>query len=660
MEMESFGKYLLLERLAAGGMAEVYLAKLTAANGINKFVAIKRILPQYSDNVDFIDMFKEEAKIAVNLNHSNIVSIYDFGMEKQQFFLVMEFVEGQNLRQILNHMKKESKDLSLDQIVYVIKEVAAGLDHAHRCLDGATGRPLNITHRDMSPQNVMISFEGEVKIVDFGIAKAETQMEHTRAGTIKGKFGYMSPEQADGMTVDPRTDIFSIGIVLWELLAKDRLFTGQNEAATLKKVRECPVPTRRNINPVSPPELERICMKALAKDKSLRYQTAAAFHKDLNRFLNTQFPEFSAQEFSKFMKSLYHKMYLENRRKLADAAKIIMNAEPDKTLVTATATLTSTMSTPSTSLPSVAMNSPTRQPAQPAAVPQAPVLDPIPVREEQAKLGIDMHSQRIDLNALKSSESVKRPYVRRQTQTQTGTRSSQGTQTGIRTGTQSRILISTSSQGNSMLWGFALILTLLSGGYFYVKHNHLLIEPDQAITATPPRSTETNPSPSGQIESSSHTNRVVPINIQSRPQGAVVYVNGTNVGITPYVGHIEANQEFHLAIRKDGYIIYDRPTEKAVADIYRLEAALQPEPPMGYLAIEVYGGGADPIVTVNGQRIEDKSQLTRYPVPAGSPIKIRAVNPFAQAAAEETVTVGQSQKKSVRLILNRTAKGSSP
>ena len=170
--LEAFGKYLLLEKIASGGMAEVYLAKSIGANGINKFVAIKRILPQYSDNPEFIDMFKEEAKIAVNLNHGNVVSIFDFGVEKGQFFLVMEFVEGQNLRQILNHMKKETKDFTIDQITYVIKEVAAGLDHAHRCLDGATGRPLNITHRDMSPQNVMISFEGEIKVVDFGIAKA--------------------------------------------------------------------------------------------------------------------------------------------------------------------------------------------------------------------------------------------------------------------------------------------------------------------------------------------------------------------------------------------------------------------------------------------------------------------------------------------------------
>ncbi|HWU43951.1 MAG TPA: serine/threonine-protein kinase, partial [Bdellovibrio sp.] len=303
--VEQFGKYILLERLAAGGMAEVYLSKSTGAVGVNKFVAIKRILPQYSDNQDFIEMFKEEAKIAVNLNHGNVVSIYDFGVEKHQFFLVMEYVEGRNLRQILNELKKSNTQFTIEQIVYMIKEVAAGLDHAHRCIDGTTGRPLNIVHRDMSPQNIMVSFEGEVKIIDFGIAKAENQIEATKAGTLKGKYGYMSPEQADGQAIDPRTDIFSMGIVLWELLANDRLFTSNNEAAILRKIRECQVPSIRKINPSTPPELERIVSKALAKDRSLRYQTAAALHRDLNRFLNTQYPEFSPHDFSVFMKNAF-------------------------------------------------------------------------------------------------------------------------------------------------------------------------------------------------------------------------------------------------------------------------------------------------------------------------------------------------------------------
>lgn len=319
---ESFGKYVLLEKLATGGMAEVFLARGTGAGGIGKFFAVKRILPQYADSPEFIEMFKDEAKIAINLNHSNIVSIHEFGVEKGQFFIVMDYVEGRNLRQILNKMKKSNLQFSIDQIVYVVKEVCAGLDHAHRCIDGTTGKPLNITHRDMSPQNVMVSFEGEVKIVDFGIAKAESQIETTRAGTLKGKFGYMSPEQAEGQAVDLRTDIFSLGIVLWELLANDRLFVANNEINTLRKIRDCQIPSLRKINPNIHTELERIVQKALARDRNLRYQTGAALHRDLNRFLNRQYPDFSPQDFAVFIKSVFADEILSLRKRLVEYSKV--------------------------------------------------------------------------------------------------------------------------------------------------------------------------------------------------------------------------------------------------------------------------------------------------------------------------------------------------
>ena len=322
MSYESFGKYILLEKLATGGMAEVFLARGTGTAGIGKFFAIKRILPQYADSPEFIDMFKDEAKIAINLSHSNIVSIHEFGVEKGQFFLVMDYVEGRNLRQVLNKMKKSALQFSMDQIVFCIKEVAAGLDHAHRCIDGSTGKPLNITHRDMSPQNVMLSFEGEVKIVDFGIAKAESQIETTRAGTLKGKFGYMSPEQAEGQPVDLRTDIFSLGIVAWELLANDRLFVANNEINTLRKIRDCQIPSLRKINPNIHTELERIVQKALARDRNLRYQIGAALHRDLNRFLNRQYPDFSPQDFSVFIKSVFADEILSLRKRLVEYAKV--------------------------------------------------------------------------------------------------------------------------------------------------------------------------------------------------------------------------------------------------------------------------------------------------------------------------------------------------
>src|SRR3984957_18113740 len=322
LKYEYFGKFVLLYKVAAGGMAEVYRAKAPGAEGIGKILAIKRILPQYTSNSEFIEMFKSEAKIAINLTQGNIAQIYEFGEEKNQFFLLMEYIDGRNLRQVLSRCAKLQKALTIEQCVFIIGQVASGLDYAHRCMDKNTGGPLNIIHRDMSPQNIMLSFEGEVKIIDFGIAKAESKIENTRAGTLKGKFGYMSPEQAEGLDLDARSDIFSAGIVLWELLSGERLFIANNEVNTIRKIKECQIPSLRKINPNIHEELERISFKALAKDRNLRYQTAAELHRDLSRFLYKVNPEFTPHDLALTVKTLFKDDILEDRKKSLEFAKI--------------------------------------------------------------------------------------------------------------------------------------------------------------------------------------------------------------------------------------------------------------------------------------------------------------------------------------------------
>lgn len=692
---EAFGKYLLLEKIATGGMAEVYLAKSIGANGINKFLAIKRILPQYSDNPEFIEMFKEEAKIAVNLNHGNVVSIFDFGVEKSAFYLVMEFVEGQNLRQLLNHMKKENRDFTLDQVVYIIKEVAAGLDHAHRCLDGATGRPLNITHRDMSPQNVMMSFEGEVKVVDFGIAKAENQVEHTRAGTIKGKFGYMSPEQADGQPVDLRTDIFSLGIVLWELLAKDRLFVAQSEAATLRRVRECQVPSLRKINPNIPPELERICNKALAKDRSLRYQTSAAFHKDLNRFLNLQYPEFSTQEFSKHMKSLYNKMYVENRKKFAEFAKLQVDDEKTAVTATVTVTATDTFSNQYRQQPHdnedshVAVPPPNlNQVPGPPGMRSAPItIAPEGRDDEQGDLKLDPQtSSRVDLSQLRRGEgqatSPKLAAALKEASRTGHTATGQHTRTGT---PHANSQINLSNQTHSritarpfpaekrhlppaliavvfVLLGIIGVLLVQGGPRNLIDQRTLLgwmggfgnqaNKTDLSSTKGPEPTSDRSSDKAGQP--TEKFAEQVPLAIHSQPTGAIVYINGQNRGFTPYRGWIEVNKTLTMMLVKDEYIPYTEEIKAANQAGVTVRASLQPEPPTGYIGIEVVNGGGDPVMSVNGIRLAEKPPILRYPVPAGVPVKIRVYNPVTQLYAEETVIVGVGQKRAVRLILGRS------
>lgn len=640
--MEQFGKYILLERLASGGMAEVYLSKSTGAVGVNKFVAIKRILPQYSDHQEYIEMFKEEAKITVNLNHGNVVSIYDFGVERGQFHLAMEYVEGRNLRQVLNELKKTTTQFTIEQIVYMMKEVAAGLDHAHRCIDGATGKPLNIVHRDMSPQNIMISFEGEVKIIDFGIAKAETQLEATKAGTLKGKYGYMSPEQADGQSIDTRTDIFSLGIVLWELLANDRLFTSNSEAAILRKIRECQVPAIRKINPSVPPELERIVNKALAKDKSLRYQTAAALHRDLNRFLNTQYPEFSPHDFSVFMKNAFSAAFLEQRRKLVEYAKVQGNtASEDKTVVTQTDL---------------------RTPPRPAGVPPQMARPPEPAAfdEPGEKLDIDTSTDiRVNLDNLKTpnrpSSATNTNITHTRTQA-TGTYPSQGgmTRTPSSMGGMHKSVASNSFNLEA-LTGYAMKgvigLALVAGVYwgystFFTKKSPKLAKgPALTNVGTPALPGEVN-----QADMAA-TAPLYTVTIYSTPGSARVVIDGQDTGeFTPVRKTLKANTPFNLRLVREGYtdlVTTITPTYEA----YSFTGTMQRLPRVASLTINIVNGGANPELRIAGVPVAIKPSGDTYLIQAEVGVKIQARNKTTGLAAETTVTVPTDQRKTIDLYL---------
>ena len=320
MEFKFFGKYAILEKIASGGMAEIFLSVDLGTAGVGRFVVLKRTLAQFSTNEEFKDMFKNEGKIACNLKHRNITPIYEFGIENKQFFLAMEYVSGRNLRQILKKLTHTRDSINIAHAIYIIKEVASGLNYAHNAIDSHTGEPLHLIHRDVSPQNILINFDGEIKLIDFGIAKiADTNL--TQAGHLKGKFGYMSPEQAQGDLLDHRTDIFSLGIILWELLANTRLFASKNEMIALKKIKACDIPDLKKINPKIPQVLVDIINKALSKNKNLRYNSMAQMEKDLTIFLNTNYSHFSQYDLSTFMKSSYAREILKERKQLNQYSK---------------------------------------------------------------------------------------------------------------------------------------------------------------------------------------------------------------------------------------------------------------------------------------------------------------------------------------------------
>ena len=301
---ERLGKYLLVERIAVGGMAEVFKARTAGLGGFEKVLSVKRLHSKYSKDVDFIKMLIDEAKIAVQLAHSNICQIFDLDRLGEHYFICMEFIDGRDLHRVLRRTMASKRHMPIDVACFIAKEVLGGLDYAHRKV-ASDGTPMHIIHRDISPQNILVSWEGEVKIVDFGIAKAARRAYETESGIIKGKFYYMSPEHARGGHLDRRSDIFSLGIVLYESLTGDSLYSGAGDTqeTLLTRVRNAKVAPPSKRRREIPNRLDRIVMKALAKNPDERYQSAAAFADAIGSFLHQHYPRMGRPALSAFMRN---------------------------------------------------------------------------------------------------------------------------------------------------------------------------------------------------------------------------------------------------------------------------------------------------------------------------------------------------------------------
>jgi serine/threonine protein kinase len=285
-------------------MAEVFKAKTVGVEGFERIVALKRILPSIAEDEEFITMFIDEAKIAVQLQHANIAQIFDLGKVEDSYFIALEYVNGRDLRGIFEEVRKIGQTMPMPQVCYLVMQLCEGLDYAHNKRD-AQGRELNLVHRDVSPQNVLVGYEGEVKLIDFGIAKAAGKASKTQAGILKGKFGYMSPEQVRGLPIDRRSDIFALGIVLYEMLTGERLFIGESDFSTLEKVRNVEIIPPSSFNADIPEKLESIVLKALEKNVEDRYQNAIDLHDDLQLFLHSVGQFSSRKDLSGWMKRTF-------------------------------------------------------------------------------------------------------------------------------------------------------------------------------------------------------------------------------------------------------------------------------------------------------------------------------------------------------------------
>ena len=314
-------RYVLGKMIAKGGMAEIYIAKAVGAEDFYKICAVKRILPQYAQEEEFLQMFRTEADICKRLQHTNIVQVMDFATISGSYGIVMEYVDGVDLRTILAACEQAGVKLTVPMVIYITAMIARGLHYTHVKKDDLTGRSLDLIHRDVSPQNILIGFEGDVKLTDFGIAHFESKTIETQPGVVKGKYAYMSPEQVKGQKLDYQTDVYSLAIVMWEALAMKRLFCGETEIDTIKNVQECKIRYNlKELNSSVDEELYEIVMKELSVDKNKRFSSAATFEKALLKYLYTYYPDFTVIELSNFLKKLLAAKRRENQELIKSLA----------------------------------------------------------------------------------------------------------------------------------------------------------------------------------------------------------------------------------------------------------------------------------------------------------------------------------------------------
>ena len=318
---KKFGRYELIERISFGGMAEVYLGKSGGIEGFEKVMAIKRMLPNLTEDADFVTMFIDEARISAQLTHNNIGQVFEFGKCDDHYFIAMEYIQGLDLRTVHKVFFNSAQPMPVNVVLRMIRDVCNGLDYAHSKLDAA-GNPMNIVHRDISPQNIIVSYDGAVKVIDFGIAKALDRATQTQGGQIKGKFGYMSPEHAEGGKVDGRSDLFSLGILTFELLTNKPLFQGNTAINTLQNVLKAIVPPIPDLNPMVDDALEAIIRKALARSPDDRFQSAEEMQSALEEYVVAARHSFSNKQLSNWMKETFAAKFKQANELLSKAASV--------------------------------------------------------------------------------------------------------------------------------------------------------------------------------------------------------------------------------------------------------------------------------------------------------------------------------------------------
>lgn len=625
---EAFGKYYLVDKVAVGGMAEIFKAKTFSHGGFENLVVIKRILQHLGERDDFVDMFIDEAKVSVSLQHENIVRIYDFGKLGDNYFIAMECVEGKDIRGILRKLAHAGRRLPPEYAAYLIHEAAKGLEYAHRKTDRA-GKPMGIIHRDISPSNILASYEGVVKVADFGIAKAEMNARETQDGVLKGKFEYMSPEQIRGFELDQRADLFSLGTVFWEMLTVARLFKTGSDVATLEKIRSGNYPSPCDVEKTVPRAIEPIVMRLLEPDRDKRYQTAGELQADLARFLAPQTVEELRQGFTAWMQRLFAEEIAEESARLEAGSEVARRQRE-----AAEAAGEAWPETQSTS---------TIRPSQPAAVLPWILVGGLPLvlllllMVLMSAGGLIWYSQLPEAPVAVS-----------------------GAELVIQARPSARIEIDGEEQGFS---DFVRIRDLDPGRHviratapgYLPDEREVLLEPGDSLPVTlilqreAPVAVEEpkeEPTPVGNNTPAAFAKVV----FQTSPSGATVLVDGRPVGETPVTWtKAKAQKSYALSFQLEGYDIV-RTTfvapQGGQSETVRRELREIPKAP-GKLSVALVGGGWANVY-VDGAKLGKPAPLSGHPLSAG-PHKVRVENEALGLDQTQEITVEPDKTTTVRV-----------
>jgi serine/threonine-protein kinase len=637
-KFERFGKYLILDHLVDGGMAKICRARYLGEQA-NKVVAIKMVQPQFSKDAAFVRMFQDELNITFGMLHPNIMQVYDYGETNNQLYTAMEYIHGANLKQYLDRLKEKKVVFPVEISCYIISQVCLGLHYAHTFTDKLTGKPYKIVHRDISPHNIMLTYDGAVKVIDFGIAKANTNSEATQAGTIKGKLSYLAPEYLDGLELDARYDEFAVGITLWELLCSRKLFQANNDLAVLKLIQQCKIIPPSQINPSVPKELDVIVMKALSKDRANRYENCDQLNRALVRFLYSQYPDFNASDLKTFADELFKTEIESDREKFVEYGKIDTLAYIDEMKKDETRS-----------------GRPTKKEAGPkASVEERKAVREIEFAPDASQIGIEIESKSVESGSTrKLSRAAIQPG---KTSAKSGSSAGQ-VKPGVKEKTSSRVLSKkqieeaeeTSSKRSFII--FFIAASFVGLAYFQSDlvesmtgfNLRTLIsgeEGSRSISSLPNEKRK----PSDPSHHSSATVTSGKLILSGVDFEMEVFIDGTKID---YVGSplkVDLNKEFTVVIKKTGFNPYiqkvtlSKDKDSAVVNVPDLERSRN-----GLLTTsQNYAAGSKIVYEEAGQLVERDLPLTDIQVTEGS-YQAKIINPILGTEKKVEFKIEENKK----------------